>query len=1215
MLLRKPILLLLLSIQLTASAQEKIVQRIFLVGDAGEFYHGKHAVCSWLKQNVDWNDSSNTIVYLGDNIYPLGMPSEGSKNYTTAKSIIDTQISLVKDKNAKAFFVPGNHDWKKGRIGGLQQLQNAQQYIESLQLDNVQQLPTNGCPGPVEVRLSDNVILVCMDSEWWLQKSDQRPGIESDCDFKNEDQVIEALKDIINSNSDKLIILAMHHPFHTYGEHGGYFTIKQHIFPLTDLKPGLYIPLPVIGSVYPIARGVFGSVQDVKNPLYKNFIEKTEELMKGHTNVVQVAGHEHTLQLIKQDSLTYIVSGAGSKDTRIRKRKNSLFAKSDLGFAVIEVTEKGHAAVKFYTMGDSKDLNQPVFTTSLPPIVPAVITQLSNEKLVQSFPDSVTVVADSGFGAGGFKKWLLGPNYRSEWGTPIKVKVFDIDKVSGGLKPLRRGGGHQSRSLRLEDSTGKQWVLRSVQKFVTDAALPPDLRGTVAKDLVSDGISASYPYAALSVPPLANAAGVIHTTPSLYYVPDDPRLGKFRSDFANMLCLFEEREPGGYKKSLSTDDMAKDLQKDNDNSIDQREVLQARLLDMFMMDFDRHEDQWRWAYDKEDNGKRFFALPRDRDQPFFVSKGVLPAFARQNYISPQIQGFRSHAINIKTYNFNGKNFDRAFINELDEATWKKMTTDFLATMTDSVIENALHQQPKELMNQSNGKIIEKLKERRKYFPGEMDVYYRFLSKIVDITGSNKNELFLTTRNDDGSVIVKVYKINKEGDTSSKMYERTFDPDVTKEIRLYGLDGNDKFVFAGKGNKIKVRVIGGNGEDVFESDGTAPAGKTFIYDLSTENNQFTGNDNLRKKLSDDPAVNSYQRLYYKYNLHIPFISASYNVDDGIYLGASMRFINQGFRKTPYKTMHWIVLSHSLSTNAYNIKYQADFISVLGKTDVLIRSELRAPNNVTNFFGYGNESVYDKSQPGKIKYYRTRFTVGDLALLLRKNLGKTLSVTAGPAFQFFSIEKENNFNRYITKTDLNGLDSSTLYQNKSWLGGQVGLSIDNRNNKIIPTRGVNWQTTFKSYGGLGDVSKNFSQLNSDFSIYISFPGNTNFVIAERFGAGINFGDYEFFQAQYLNGIENLRGYRKYRFAGTSMLYNNAELRIKLADFRTYLFPGSIGLLGFYDVGKVWVKNDPSSTWHNGYGAGIWIAPMKKVVISASYAASKEGGLPLIMFGWMF
>ena len=1214
MLLRIPILLLLFSVSFMAAAQSKVVQRIFLVGDAGELDDGKHPVCDWLKQNVNWNDSSNTIVYLGDNIYPLGMPAEGSKSYTTAKTIIDYQISVVKDKNAKAFFVPGNHDWRRGKEGGLQQIQNAQQYIESLQLANVQQLPTNGCPGPVEVKIADNILLVCMDSEWWLEQN-QKPGIESDCDYKNEDEVITELKDIVNSNPDKLIILAMHHPFHTHGEHGGYFTFKQHIFPFTDLSDNLYIPLPVLGSAYPIARGVFGSVQDVKNPMYRNLIEKTEEIIKNHPNVVHVAGHEHTLQLFKQDSVTYVVSGAGSKKTRVKSAGNTIFAESQNGFAVIEVNEDRTADVKFYTTGQSKDLQQPAFTFALPPVPTVKETEEVTKKVVESFPDSVTIVAEKDFKAGGFKKLLLGPNYRDEWAEPIKVKVFDIDKVLGGLKPLRRGGGHQSRSLRLEDSTGKQWVLRSVQKFVTDAALPPDLRGTIAKDLVSDGVSASYPYAALSVPALADAAGVPHANPSLYYVPDDPRLGKFRSDFANMLCLFEEREPGGYKKTQSTDDVVKDLQKDNDNSIDQHQVLQARLLDMFMMDFDRHEDQWRWAYNKGEKGKEFFALPRDRDQPFFVSKGVIPSFARQNYISPQIQGFRVHAHNVRTYNFNAKNFDRAFLNELNEEDWKKMTSAFLTTMTDTVIEDALHRQPPELLKYSNSKIIQKLKERRKYFADEMEDYYKFISKIVNVTGSNKIELFDVARNEDGSVTVKVFKINKEGEKSDKMYERKFDPSVTKEIRLYGLEGNDKFVFTGTGNKIKIRVIGGPGEDSFESNASAPSGKTLVYDLNSENNQFTGNDNLTKKLSDNPAVNNYERLYYKYNLKIPFVSASYNVDDGIYLGASMRFINQGFRKTPFKTQHAIAISHSLSTNAYNIKYYGDFISVLGKTDLLVRSELKAPNNVTNFFGYGNESIYDKEQPGKIKYYRTRFTVGDIALLLRKNLGKTLSVSAGPAFEFYSIETENNFNRFITKTDINGLDSSTLYKSKSWLGGQLILGIDNRNNKIIPTRGVNWQTTLKSYGGVGSVSKNFTQLNSDFGIYISLPGNTNFVIAERFGAGINFGDYEFFQAQYLSGTENLRGYRKYRFAGTSMLYNNLELRIKLADFRTYLFPGAIGLLGFFDTGKVWVKNDPSSGWHQGFGGGLWIAPMKKIVISISYAASKEGGLPLISFGWMY
>ena len=283
-----------------------------------------------------------------------------------------------------------------------------------------------------------------------------------------------------------------------------------------------------------------------------------------------------------------------------------------------------------------------------------------------------------------------------------------------------------------------------------------------------------------------------------------------------------------------------------------------------------------------------------------------------------------------------------------------MVGEFLPKMTDSVIEKALQQQPKEILHLSTGTIIQKLKERRKYFEGEMIQYYRFLSKIVNIPGSDKREQFEITRNEDGTVLVQVFKINKEGELSSKLYERLFDPAVTKELRLYGLGGDDKFVFKGVGNKIKIRVIGGRGEDLYESNSSSPEGKTLIYDLKTEKNKFTGNDNLTMELSEDPAVNNFDRLYYKYNLNIPFLSASYNIDDGIYLGAFFRIIRHGFRKTPYKTMHQFIVTHSLSTNAFNIKYNADFIQALGKADLLIRSELKAPNNVSNFFGYGNGS---------------------------------------------------------------------------------------------------------------------------------------------------------------------------------------------------------------------------------------------------------------------
>jgi hypothetical protein len=1190
---------------------DPVVQRVFLVGDGGELKKDKHPVCDWLTTNVNWNDTKNILVYLGDNIYPEGMPAAGNKDYDAAQKVLTYQASVVKDKKANAFFVPGNHDWKQGRPGGWDRIKNQASFIESLAQPNVQIFPKNGCPGPEEVVVSDKLVMVFMDSQWWLQQN-EKPGIDADCDCKNEEEIITALKDIIASHPDKLVMIAMHHPFYTHGDHGGYYTIKQHIFPLTEFNGKLWIPLPVIGSIYPIARGVFGNIQDTRHPRYKDLIERVEAVLKKYNNVVHVAGHEHSMQLLEHDSTKFIVSGSGSKTTRVKMASHSLFARDENGFAMVEITQSGKASVKFYNI-QSKDLEAPVYTASLLQLPPPVTDQ---NAVVASFPDSVTVVADTNFGAGGFKKFWLGANYRKEWMTPIRVKVFDMGKESGGLKPLKRGGGHQTKSLRLEDPNGKQYVLRSVQKFVTDAALPPDLQGTIAKQLVSDGVSASYPYAALSVPIFAKAAGIPHTNPRLVYVPDDPRLGKFRSDFGNMFCLFEEREPGNIKKNYSTDEMEKKLQDDNDNSIDQQAVLRARMLDMFIMDFDRHEDQWRWAANDDGKGKIFYPIPRDRDQPFFVSEGILPYFASRPWLAPQIQGFRSKASDINTYNFNARNFDRNYMNELTEEDWRKAAEATLALMTDDLIEKALHSQPKEVQSYSMQQIIDKLKARRKYFVDEMIAYYRFLSKTVTISASDKKELFDIQRNDDGSVTLTVFKINKEGEANKKMFERRFLPGDTKELRLYALGGDDKFVVRGKdARRVITRLIGGAGNDIFENDATSAAGKTRIYDLSTEQNQLTGNGNYRSFLSDDPKVNDIDRRGFKYNVPFPFIAVGFNPDDGLYLGASFKYTAQGFHKQPFKLQHSLAVTHALATKAYNFKYGFEAIDAIGKADVLFNASIKAPNNTTNFFRYGNESVFDKSGGKDISYYRARFNLVDLSLLLRGNLGSKVTIVAGPVYQYFAIDSSDNKNRFITQTNINGLNSSTLYKRKSYAGGMIGFGVDNRNDRALPSRGANWQTSFTAYKGLGAFANNYSQLRSDFSLYFSFSKRANFVIATRIGGGITYGNYEFFQAQYLSGTENLRGYRKYRFAGDKMLYHNLDLRIKLTDFRTYLFPGTLGLVLFHDMGRVWIKPDDSGKWRHGYGGGFWIAPLKKIVITASYAQGDDGGLPLITFGWLY
>src|SRR5215213_5039162 len=124
---------------------DSISQRVFLVGDAGALEGTKQPVIEWLKAHVDWNDNKNTVVFLGDNIYPLGLPMEGEPDYPAAKQIIDSQIGLVKGKKGKAFFIPGNHDWKNGKLGGWQQIINQQDYINGLEQKNIEAWQREGC--------------------------------------------------------------------------------------------------------------------------------------------------------------------------------------------------------------------------------------------------------------------------------------------------------------------------------------------------------------------------------------------------------------------------------------------------------------------------------------------------------------------------------------------------------------------------------------------------------------------------------------------------------------------------------------------------------------------------------------------------------------------------------------------------------------------------------------------------------------------------------------------------------------------------------------------------------------------------------------------------------------------------------------------------------------------------------------------------------------
>lgn len=834
----------------------------------------------------------------------------------------------------------------------------------------------------------------------------------------------------------------------------------------------------------------------------------------------------------------------------------------------------------------------------------------------QSGNDSASSAASGTkpFRISGSRSFWMGSNYRKEWNTRVSAPRINLATEFGGLKPVKMGGGKQTRSLRMEDPNGREYSLRSVQKFITSKTLPGDLQSEAAADLVSDGVSASYPYSNLSIGVLSDAAGIPNGKIRLVYVGDDPQLGEYQKDFANSLALLEIRLPDSVKKGFDTDDVVEKLKDDNDNEVDQLALLRARILDMFVMDLDRHEDQWQWGAIDKDKGKIYYPVPRDRDQAFFVNQGLLPGIVKWPWLVPQLQGFRAKSKNIRRFNFAARNLDRFFLNELDEAAWNAEVTRFISLMTNEVIEKALDQQPPEIKPVSAPKIIQTLKDRRNYLAAEVMDYYRFLAEDVNVTASDKKELFDITMNADGSVLLQIFKITKEGEQSHKMYERTFNPSHTKELRIYGFAGDDRFVLRGKEDRIKIRMIGGEGADTFEN--TTSTGETgIVYDTRSGNNKITGQ--LKNRMRNDTISNHFNRLGYKYNQAIPFISGGYNQDDGIFIGGYLKLIHHGFRKDPYKNVHSLTVNHAFSTGASRFLYNSEYISTFGRnSDLLFDVDVKAPNNTTNFFGYGMNTVYDDTKPGKFRYYRARYQLGDVSLLVRTNISKKVIITYGPVFQFYKLEADDKFNavRYITQTALNGLDPATLYEQQSYLGGKFTLNIDTRDNMIMPQKGITWFNTVRHLSELGDVKNKVTQLNSDLTLIVQLIKD-RLILAERVGAGHNFGDFEFHQAQYLGSEDNLRGYRKYRFAGRSKVYNNLELRLRVANFKTYLFPGALGLLGFFDAGRVWTDNDNSNDWASGYGGGFWISPLKRIVLTFTYSASKEDKIPMVSFGWKF
>ncbi len=1176
---------------------------LFLIGNSGKYDPDNQDHEKMFKSIIDYDNNPKGIILTGNNVF-LSLKEIITENFEPRKNT--KLFKKLQSFDGKICIVPGVTDWAYGTSYGKEMIKCENKTIHEILKNKEIYMPEGACPGPVEVPVNDSLVVILLDTQWWLHPFDTRFG---KCDLEDKSDVWTNLQDALRRNRNKQIVVAGYHPVISYGQYGGYYPAIQR-----------FLGFPV--SLY---RKYLGTHFDLAYPDYRQFISKLKSILEEFPNVIYASSHEQNFQYLTENNIHYIIGGSLAGGKYIKEKKLEC-GDRDAGYSRIDFYRDGKVELLFFPLDAPKSplCNSDLYTYHSPK------NNLQTSPLASElFPDSVTQAASTQYESSPrVWKWM-GKNYRDVWAQPVKTAVFDIQKEHGGLKIIKRGGGQQTHSIRLEDFEGHQYNLRSLEKYVK-GALPANVSNTFAVDVVQDNISASNPYAALAVARLADAAGVMHTNPGIVYIPRDYRLGEYTEDLTGHLFLYEERPAGnwsgtrsfGYSKNIvGTDDVIENTQDSPCYQVDQQAVLKARIFDTFINDWDRHDDQWRWASFMNDQETIYRPIPRDRDQAFYVNEGIIPKIAARKWLMPKIQGFAPLTPNMDGLAFNARYFDRAFLTEPGWSQWKSTVDSLKSRLTDAQIANAMLAFPKEIQPLCADRIASILKKRRDNLEIMAREHYLSLAKNVNVTGTNENDIFEVIRKNNLQTDVSIYEDSDKKNKKQPYYHRTFSSDETKEIRLYGLKGDDYYKLEGNvSNGILVRIIGGKGKDtIINQSSVKTAGKqTVIYDLK-KNTVLIPNKDTRNQLSRNKNINNYNRMGFKYNVVTPGIFMGYNHDDGLFIGGGPVFKQNKFRKNE---THSIMGNFATLTNAFNLRYTFDSESTTNRPDHHISVELKAPDYAMNFFGMGNRSI--KSNLFNDSYYRLRVN----QLLLNYNMGYRWGKTVLKPTEEGSVnQSELRFGIFLKRSNIeekpgyfisdltsNGLNTDDL-DRQLFAGLSARYTYSILDQEVNPQRGIEFSFSGEQFFQIGNKYHQFLRLNADFRTYISFTKNPRAILAFRLGGASLFGNYSFLEAAKLGGKTNLRGYLSDRFYGDQSIYQNLELRYKIADFSSYILNGEIGVLTFYDAGRVWYENEKSQTWHKGYGGGLWISPFEMTIFTVTYNHSNEDDLVQFTMNFKF
>ncbi|WP_020529891.1 BamA/TamA family outer membrane protein [Flexithrix dorotheae] len=1131
--------------------------------------------------------------------------------------IAEAEKVLDQHQNLQLLITQGDRDWNNSGKNGWDQVKELEKNLKKKKHSRVHLYLEEGCPGPWVFNFSPMLEVVIINSQWWNHPFEKPLPSMDICDHADEDIFLEEFKDILDESGNKNQLLISHFPLESMGKYGGKFPVSAYLFP------------PLVGNAVVAYHQNIGKSTDIVNEEFDAFRHKLNDILLEYNSLIFASGHERNHSIIKVNQNFYVNSGGIGKSHFVSHLGKPAFVSKRQGFIELNYQENGEISYQFYQWKEEylqtansgvilkSPCKNPEDTQRNQAYQPCMSPPPNPENDTIDYSKQVHVMAGPQYQMSNFGKFWLGEHYRKSWTTPVKVPYLNLDTTFNGLTVKEKGGGRQTTSLKMKAGNGKEYVFRSVDKDPSKA-ISYDLRGTIVSKVVKDQTTTQQPYGAMAVDPLLNKIGILHAHPKLYLLPDAHKLGTFRTQYKNLLGMLEDRPTDNVDDEQifgDADDIVKsyklfeELYEDHDSYIEKGEFCKARVFDILVGDWGKHEDNWKWAEYDFDGGKRYRPIPRDRDHVFSSWDGVFPYLADREWAKPSGENFDYELKGLRSLMWQARHLDRFLGNELTKEDWIAAAGEIQSIISAKDLEAAVKNMPLEIY-ETDGKIIEnKLKARIKDLPKYAEEYYKLLAKEVDVVGSNKSEYFYVKRNPDGSVLVKVTDLDKKTQQpieNRKYYQRIFYPEETQEIRLFGLMNDDVFLLEGEAEtSILVRIISGFGEDkITDQSIVGKGGKhTLVYDKDEAGSYQLGNEGKSVRPKEDDLY-YYNRTAFKYNTYFPQISLTYNPFIGLALNSGITFTRQNFSKPDFSAKHHIKGSVTTQGN-FELSYSNQIRYLIGKWDGISEFQISQPLNYNYFFGIGNDTENDQNKDKD--FYRAQYNSIKVSLgLSRKFWKQSLIELTGKYEKNRGLVRAGSF--LAENPDIFGTSALDLIYFKGL------LELDFRDRVALPERGFRLKLT-QFTGNITQSEDKLVNISAlEMEQYLSTYAKNPLTFGLRVGGGITSGQLPYYKLFSLGQLNDLRGYRRNRFTGESKAFLNSLLRWQFVETKNTFIPFKIGMSVFYDIGRVWAETDPESAdyWHRGYGAGFYFVPFKEqFALQLSAGRSREEPF-LLMFG---